>query len=178
MHSKSIKELQWSCKKGTLLPRTQPKPHLLKYVFIFWCIWLERNSRCFEGIERNILELKWSLIHTLWDWNNAYGEVYFHSVLDFQMLVLLKFFLYLVFLCTLLVYLVFNFNQISLLSIKNKRFCKIIFASYLSIKEITEYNLLSFWTPWMVFLLFQISIFLPLNICNWNCLFHLLETDK
>ena len=37
----------------------------------------------FEGIERNILELKWSLIHTLWDWNNAYGEVYFHYVLDF-----------------------------------------------------------------------------------------------
>jgi hypothetical protein len=38
MHSKSIKELQWSCEKGTLLPRTRPKPHLLKYVFMVFTI--------------------------------------------------------------------------------------------------------------------------------------------
>jgi hypothetical protein len=50
---------------------------------IFWCIWWERNSICFEGIEWNVLELKWSLIHTLWEWNNAYGVVSFHSVLEF-----------------------------------------------------------------------------------------------
>ena len=37
------------------------------------------------------------------------------------MLVLLKFFLSLVFPCTLPVYLVFNFNQIPLLSIKKKK---------------------------------------------------------
>jgi hypothetical protein len=50
---------------------------------IFGCVWWERNSRSFEGIEWSVLELKWSLIHILWEWNNAYGVVSFHYVLEF-----------------------------------------------------------------------------------------------
>jgi hypothetical protein len=68
---------------------------------IFWCLWCERNSRCFEGKERHILELKWRLIHTLMDWTNASGLLSYHF-LHFRLLyclILLSFFL-----CTQLVY--------------------------------------------------------------------------
>ena len=50
---------------------------------IFWCLWWERNSRCFEGKERHILELKWLLIRTLMDWTNASGLLSFHTIFYF-----------------------------------------------------------------------------------------------
>ncbi len=50
---------------------------------IFWCIWCERNSRSFEASERNLLEIKGMVIHTLIDWSNAAGVLTSYSVLDF-----------------------------------------------------------------------------------------------
>uniref|UniRef100_A0A2N9EFE5 Reverse transcriptase domain-containing protein n=1 Tax=Fagus sylvatica TaxID=28930 RepID=A0A2N9EFE5_FAGSY len=50
---------------------------------VFWCIWWERNSRSFEGKERNMMELKELLIHTLMDWSKAAGLHSFSSIFDF-----------------------------------------------------------------------------------------------
>uniref|UniRef100_A0A2N9JAP0 Suppressor of forked domain-containing protein n=1 Tax=Fagus sylvatica TaxID=28930 RepID=A0A2N9JAP0_FAGSY len=50
---------------------------------IFWCLWWERNARCFEGIERNVLELKGLVLRTLMEWTKASGALVFSSVLDF-----------------------------------------------------------------------------------------------
>uniref|UniRef100_A0A2N9IWR4 CHD3-type chromatin-remodeling factor PICKLE n=1 Tax=Fagus sylvatica TaxID=28930 RepID=A0A2N9IWR4_FAGSY len=50
---------------------------------IFWCIWRERNTRTFEGVERNLLEIKGTVLRTLTDWSNASGVMSFSSVLDF-----------------------------------------------------------------------------------------------
>ncbi|KAG2720726.1 hypothetical protein I3760_02G048500 [Carya illinoinensis] len=35
---------------------------------IMWCIWLERNARCFEDKERTRVELKNFFLHTLLLW--------------------------------------------------------------------------------------------------------------
>ena len=40
---------------------------------VLWCIWRERNSRCFEGNEQSILELKSLLFHTLLEWNSSFN---------------------------------------------------------------------------------------------------------
>ena len=50
---------------------------------VFWCIWWERNSRSFEGKERNLMEVKGTVLQTLLDWSKAAGIVSFSSVLDF-----------------------------------------------------------------------------------------------
>lgn len=38
-------------------------PHCL-----MWCIWRERNARCFEGCERSLLKIKSFFLHTLLVW--------------------------------------------------------------------------------------------------------------
>jgi hypothetical protein len=53
-------------------------PHCL-----FWCIWWERNSRTFEGKERNLLDLKWLILYTLMERSNASGLTSFSSIFDF-----------------------------------------------------------------------------------------------
>jgi exonuclease III len=50
---------------------------------IFWCIWWERNTRCFEGMERNVLELKGLVLRTLMEWSKAAEVLVFSSALDF-----------------------------------------------------------------------------------------------
>uniref|UniRef100_A0A2N9GI39 Reverse transcriptase domain-containing protein n=1 Tax=Fagus sylvatica TaxID=28930 RepID=A0A2N9GI39_FAGSY len=50
---------------------------------IFWCLWWERNARRFEGMERNVLELKGLVLRTLMEWTKASGALVFSSVLDF-----------------------------------------------------------------------------------------------
>jgi hypothetical protein len=42
----------------------------------------QRNSRSFEGVERNLLEIKGTVLRTLMDWSNASGTMSFASVLD------------------------------------------------------------------------------------------------
>jgi len=37
---------------------------------LMWCIWSERNARCFEGWERSLLE-KSFFLHTLFAWSVA-----------------------------------------------------------------------------------------------------------
>ena len=45
--------------------------------------WWERNSRSFEGKERNLMEVKGTVLRTLMDWSRAAGVVSSSSVLDF-----------------------------------------------------------------------------------------------
>ena len=53
-------------------------PHCL-----MWCLWRERNSRCFEDIERSILDLKFLFFRTLRDWLFALQRQSFPSFIDF-----------------------------------------------------------------------------------------------
>ena len=50
---------------------------------VFWCIWWERNSRSFEGKERNLMEVKGTVLRTLLDWSKATGAVSFSSMFNF-----------------------------------------------------------------------------------------------
>jgi hypothetical protein len=50
---------------------------------VLWCIWGERNSRCFEDKERNLLEIKNMLIHSLKEWSAAANLVPHSSTIDF-----------------------------------------------------------------------------------------------
>jgi hypothetical protein len=38
---------------------------------MFWCLWWERNARSFEGTERNLMEVKGTVLRTLMDWSKA-----------------------------------------------------------------------------------------------------------
>ena len=40
---------------------------------VLWCIWRERNSRCFEGKEQSISEFKSLLLHTLLEWSSSFN---------------------------------------------------------------------------------------------------------
>ena len=52
---------------------------------VLWCIWREQNSRCFEGKERFILDLKSLHFHTLLEWSlsfNLFPRSNFLEMLD------------------------------------------------------------------------------------------------
>ena len=44
---------------------------------LMWCIWRERNNRCFEDFERTIADLKLFFFKTLLDWMSIIGS---HSI--------------------------------------------------------------------------------------------------
>jgi hypothetical protein len=50
---------------------------------IMWCLWRERNARCFEGCETPIQDLKKFVLNTLWEWAAAQGLVSSYSLLEF-----------------------------------------------------------------------------------------------
>ena len=52
-------------------------PHCL-----MWCIWRERNNRCFEDFERTIADLKLFFFKTLLDWMSIIGSHSIFSVYD------------------------------------------------------------------------------------------------
>ena len=52
--------------------------------FLMWCLWRERNSRCFEDIERFIPDLKLFFFRTLLDWLAVMrNQSFFFFFLDF-----------------------------------------------------------------------------------------------
>ena len=53
-------------------------PHCL-----MWCLWKERNSRCFEDIERSIPDLKLFFFRTLLDWLSILQNQSFSSLFIF-----------------------------------------------------------------------------------------------
>ena len=52
-------------------------PHCL-----MWCIWKERNSRCFEDNECSMPDLKLLFFKTLLDWFCVWRNHTFSSILD------------------------------------------------------------------------------------------------
>ena len=52
-------------------------PHCL-----MWCIWKERNSRCFEDIEHSMPNIKLLFFKTLLDWFSVWRNHPFSSILD------------------------------------------------------------------------------------------------
>jgi len=38
---------------------------------LIWCIWSDRNARCFEGCEWSLLEIKFFVCHNLLVWSVA-----------------------------------------------------------------------------------------------------------
>ena len=52
-------------------------PHCL-----MWCIWQERNNRCFEDFEMSIADLKQFFFKTLSDWMSIIGSHSIFSVYD------------------------------------------------------------------------------------------------
>ena len=54
-------------------------PHCL-----LWCIWKERNRRCFEDSERSLPDIKLLFFKTLLDWLFVWRNHHFSSIfLDF-----------------------------------------------------------------------------------------------
>ena len=53
-------------------------PHCL-----LWCLWKERNSRCFEDTEKSIPDLKLLFFRTLRDWLFPLQDKSFPSLIDF-----------------------------------------------------------------------------------------------
>ena len=47
-----------------------------------WCIWREQSTRCFEGIEWSILELKYFFLHSLLDWSCVFYSFPCSNFLD------------------------------------------------------------------------------------------------
>jgi hypothetical protein len=42
------------------------------FICLFWCIWRERNLRCFENLESSLEEVLELFLHTLYVWSMAY----------------------------------------------------------------------------------------------------------
>ena len=53
-------------------------PHCL-----VWCLWRERNSRCFEDSERSIPDLKLFFFRIFLDWLSAFWNQSLSSIFDF-----------------------------------------------------------------------------------------------
>jgi hypothetical protein len=48
-------------------------------ICIFWCIWKERNLRCFENLESSLEEALELFLHTLYLWSEAL-ELFLHTL--------------------------------------------------------------------------------------------------
>jgi hypothetical protein len=52
-------------------------------ICIFWCVWKERNLRCFEDLESSIDDILASFFHTLYLWTMAFLSSLSISYVDF-----------------------------------------------------------------------------------------------
>ena len=88
---------------------------------LMWCIWKERNSRCFEDIERSMPDLKLLFLRTLFDWFSVWRNQPFLLFWIYLTFVIFVFNLFtpIYFLCSW-VSLCFDINE-SLLFIKKKK---------------------------------------------------------
>jgi hypothetical protein len=52
-------------------------------ICIFWCVWKERNLRCFEDLESSMEDLLTSFFHMLYLWTMAFWSPLSISFADF-----------------------------------------------------------------------------------------------
>jgi hypothetical protein len=50
---------------------------------LMWCVWRERNARCFEDCETALLNLKRKMLHMLFMWRDRIKLMHECSYLDF-----------------------------------------------------------------------------------------------
>jgi len=55
-------------------------------ICIFWCIWRERNLRCFENLESSLEEVLESFIYKLYLWSMSFLSLYLSALLIFLFL--------------------------------------------------------------------------------------------
>ena len=46
---------------------------------LIWCIWMEKNAKCFEGLESSISSVKFILFKSLYEWLSASGQFSFSN---------------------------------------------------------------------------------------------------
>jgi hypothetical protein len=52
-------------------------------ICIFWCVWKERNLKCFENVESSMENILTSFFHTLYLWTVAFLSSLLLSFIDF-----------------------------------------------------------------------------------------------
>jgi hypothetical protein len=52
-------------------------------ICIFWCVWKERNLRCFEDLESSMEDILISFLHALYIWTMAFLSTLSISFADF-----------------------------------------------------------------------------------------------
>jgi hypothetical protein len=52
-------------------------------IYIFWCVWKERNNRCFEDLESSMEDILASFFHTLYLWTVTFLSPLSLSYVDF-----------------------------------------------------------------------------------------------
>ena len=72
-----------ACWQGRLGRHRNGRIWLIVPHCLMWCLWRERNSRCFEDNERSILDLQLFSFGTLLDWLATLRNQSFFSFLDF-----------------------------------------------------------------------------------------------
>jgi hypothetical protein len=53
------------------------------HICILWCVWKERNFRCFEDLENSMENFVASFFHTLYRWTEAFLSPVSISFSDF-----------------------------------------------------------------------------------------------
>jgi hypothetical protein len=54
----------------------------LDFAMLMWCIWRERNDRCFEDCGRTTVDLKAFFFKTLYLWITAFDGIHITNFLD------------------------------------------------------------------------------------------------
>ena len=47
---------------------------------LIWCIWKEKNAKCFEGLENSISSVKFIFLKSLYEWLSASGQFSFSNL--------------------------------------------------------------------------------------------------
>jgi hypothetical protein len=79
-----------ACWRGQLGSRSVLDAWRMSPLCLMWCIWRERNARCFEDREISVEELKNILVKSLYTWTKAYNISQFSNFSDFWIFVLLS----------------------------------------------------------------------------------------
>jgi hypothetical protein len=79
---RSVKDMlgSWRGQKGnqTLIPIWRMAP-----LCLMWCVWRERNARCFEDCEIDLMNLKRMMLQTMFMWREKFQLMHECSFFEF-----------------------------------------------------------------------------------------------